>query len=562
MKKLLATFLITCLFLACTKDDNTVSEADKEVTQTILDRISESESLSVIKKIIETVDSNTGSSLGESLDGESKFTLFAPINDSDTPLALNIDAQGNLVFSEDELALWSGILKYHLVAGSVLKSSDLEEGDELTTVLGEKLIVGSMGEVVLEDATDVPGKIVRTDILAKNGIIHYVDKVLTPNVVIEAVENRPEANEIREVLESDDALSTLLEAIIALGMEDELFGNGTTGRKNRFAASRLEGATLFAPTNEAFNSLFAELGDEYNSIEDFDTEEEKEVFRNALRFHTAPAGVRPVNSFTQNGEELMTLLDENITIGTQTSSLQVRDTRSAGFVMNADRPAGGNIVHTINIVLRPIAFYDAFAPDETAGDTRNIPSVLRNYPSLSVLVQAIEKTEVSFEYSAELEVGDVNISTFFAPDNEAFTALFEILGTEYNSLDDFNTPEELEILADIILHQHSSSYLCSETLVESGRSQVYPARLINPQVPKFPDVRNEVRTIGDAAALVITIRDDFNREARIKEADIVVGEGIPACAEGVTDIGGQTSLIHITDLVLLKRDFTERLNDL
>ncbi|MGY8916079.1 MAG: fasciclin domain-containing protein, partial [Flavobacteriales bacterium] len=33
--------------------------------------------------------------------------------------------------------------------------------------------------------------------------------------------------------------------------------------------------TVFAPTNDAFAALLEELGDEYNSLEDFDTADEK-----------------------------------------------------------------------------------------------------------------------------------------------------------------------------------------------------------------------------------------------------------------------------------------------
>ncbi len=562
LKKWGLSTILLCVLMACNKnDDETPPPPEPEVTKTISDLLEESSSLTVINAIIKAVDEKNGGSLGTTLNSDGAFTLFAPINDSDTPLLIQIDEQGNLIISDEDAPLWDQIIRYHLVADAALEEADLSNGRELTTVLSEKLRVSTEGGLFLADATENNTKIVQTDIVAKNGIVHYVDRVLVPQTVLAAIAQPDVSNGIEEALEADPDLKSFLEAIRFLDLEEEFFtlDNGTG---KGIGSKKTENATIFAPNNDAFESLFAELGDAYNSLEDFDTETEKDLLRNAMRYHTVPGGKRLANSF-QDGETLNTEINEDITIGTQTSDVQVRDRKSAGFILNPDQEVGTNVIHTINIVLRPIAFYDGFEADPTSGDTRNMIAVFNTYPSLSILVAAIEKTNLSFVYPRNnFTEPPVNISTYFAPDNEAFEALFETLGENYNSLDDFDTAEKLEILADILLHQHSSSYLCSETLIASGRSQVYLSRLINPQVPKFPDYRNEVVTIGDATEPVITIRDDIGREARIKQADITVGKNIPACAEGVTDLGGNTSLVHITNLVLLKRDFSVLLNDL
>ena len=528
------------------KEEPVVTEPDDSPQATLLDKIKASDSLKVISKVIEALDREATDQLSAVLNGTTDYTLFAPIDGSDTPLMLAVDSDtGAPVFTEEEASLWRAIIRYHLVLG-VIKSGDLQNGQTLTTVLGETFTINTGNGVFISDATEEDTRVVRADVLAQNGIIHFIDKVLVPQPVVDRPKPpQPEANGIREALASDSTLSTFLEAIELFGVEEVFFLKSENGRSN------VNEATIFAPNNDAFTALFAELGDDYNSLTDFDTPEEKTLWQQALRYHIVPK-VRLSTSFTEDNEPLNTLLDENITVGTQTADIQMRDGQSAGLIIKKDKVAGDNIIHTINIVLRPQAFYTAFPLETTNGGTGNMPALFKTRPELSTLVAAIEKVNLS-EYP--LGFNDSDISTYFAPNNDAFDSLFAILGDEYNSLDDFDTEAELQTLANILLHQHSSSYLCYERLVEEGKSLVYPSRLINPKVPRAPDRRNEIVTVGDASDPMVIIRDDVFRVARIVEADIVLDKSVPACAEGVTGIVGSTSIVHITDLVLLKRVF-------
>ena len=529
------------------KEETVVTEPDDSPQATLLDKIKASDSLKVISQVIEALDKEATDQLSAVLNGTTDYTLFAPIDDSDTPLVLPLDSDtGAPVFTEEEASLWRAIIRYHLVPG-VIKSGDLQNGQTLTTVLGETITINTGNGVFISDATEEDARVVRADVLAKNGIIHFIDKVLVPQPVVDRPEPpQPEANGIREALASDPTLSTFLEAIELFGVDEVFFLKSENGRSN------INEATIFAPNNDAFTSLFATLGDNYNSLADFDTPEEKQLWQQALRYHIVPE-VRLSTSFTEDNEPLETLLDENLTVGTQTADIQVRDSQSAGLIVGKDKAAGDNIIHTISIVLRPQAFYTAFPVETTNGDTRNMPALFKTRPELSTLVAAIEKVKLSFEYPPGLY--DINISTYFAPNNAAFDSLFVTLGDDYNSLDDFDTEVELQTLTNILLHQHSSSYLCYERMLGEGRSTVYPARLINPQVPLAPDRRNELVTAGDASAPVVTIVDYVYRVAGIVEADIVLDRSVPACAEGNTDFVGFTSIVHITDLVLLKPGF-------
>jgi uncharacterized surface protein with fasciclin (FAS1) repeats len=57
-----------------------------------------------------------------------------------------------------------------------MTAADLEDGQELTTVEGGNL------EVMIQDGKVKVGNanVVATDIIASNGIIHVIDKVLLP----------------------------------------------------------------------------------------------------------------------------------------------------------------------------------------------------------------------------------------------------------------------------------------------------------------------------------------------------------------------------------------------
>lgn len=61
-------------------------------------------------------------------------------------------------------------------------SSDLKDGQELTTVQGAILTVGIKdGVVTLTDAKGGVSTVTKADIKASNGYIHVIDTVVMPN---------------------------------------------------------------------------------------------------------------------------------------------------------------------------------------------------------------------------------------------------------------------------------------------------------------------------------------------------------------------------------------------
>lgn len=109
--------------------------------------------------------------LAETLSGTGPFTVFAPTNEAFAKLpAGTVD---NLLKPENKEKL-AGILTYHVVAGKVL-AADVKTGKVKTVQGGELDVVVKDGAVTVDGA-----KVVKTDIVGSNGVIHVIDTVVMP----------------------------------------------------------------------------------------------------------------------------------------------------------------------------------------------------------------------------------------------------------------------------------------------------------------------------------------------------------------------------------------------
>ncbi|NAS31057.1 fasciclin domain-containing protein [Flavobacteriaceae bacterium R38] len=119
------------------------------------------------------------------LQGKGPFTVFAPTNDA----FAKIDSKtlNSLLEPKNKKALTS-ILTYHVVSGK-LAASDvakaLKQGNgkvTLTTLNGSKLTaMNKNGGIYLKDQNGNYSQIVKTDVMAKNGVIHVIENVVMPN---------------------------------------------------------------------------------------------------------------------------------------------------------------------------------------------------------------------------------------------------------------------------------------------------------------------------------------------------------------------------------------------
>jgi uncharacterized surface protein with fasciclin (FAS1) repeats len=125
------------------------------------------------------VNAVVAANLVETLSGDGPFTVFAPTNDAFAAAIEELDTTAEELLARDDLAT---ILTYHVVAAEVF-STDLTDGQVITTVQGENLVV-SIDEsgVMLTDANDRSVMVITADIDVSNGVVHLIDNVLLPSL--------------------------------------------------------------------------------------------------------------------------------------------------------------------------------------------------------------------------------------------------------------------------------------------------------------------------------------------------------------------------------------------
>jgi len=79
-------------------------------------------------------------------------------------------------------------LVYH-VADTTAFSNDLTNGLSILTSQGGERVRVDLGKGAIIDATGAPSRLVsnRLDIITSNGVIHGIDKVLIPQVILDAL---------------------------------------------------------------------------------------------------------------------------------------------------------------------------------------------------------------------------------------------------------------------------------------------------------------------------------------------------------------------------------------
>lgn len=110
--------------------------------------------------------------LVETLKGEGPFTVFAPTDQAFAKLPPG--TLDDLLKPENKAKL-QAILTYHVVPGKVT-AADVVKIESAKTVNGQALTIRTNNGAVMVDEA----KVVKTDIMATNGVIHVIDAVVLP----------------------------------------------------------------------------------------------------------------------------------------------------------------------------------------------------------------------------------------------------------------------------------------------------------------------------------------------------------------------------------------------
>ncbi len=109
--------------------------------------------------------------LVDALKSDDLLTVFAPTDDAFVDLLDDLEITADDLLASDEL---EDILLYHVVSGQVM-SADLSDGQEVETLLDEKITITINDGVFVNDA-----EVSIADIETLNGVIHVIDAVLWP----------------------------------------------------------------------------------------------------------------------------------------------------------------------------------------------------------------------------------------------------------------------------------------------------------------------------------------------------------------------------------------------
>ena len=242
------------------------------------------------------------------LEGDGPFTVFAPTDQAFTDAGIDLAALDN---EEGKITL-TDILLYHVYSGSVA-SSDVTDGMTATMVNGDDVTFTVSDTVMVNDAT-----VVTADVIASNGIIHVIDKVLMPPA---------DLVDIPTVASNTGNHDSLVAALVQAELVATLEGDGPF--------------TVFAPTDQAFTDAGIDLAA-------LDNEEGKITLTDILLYHVYSGSV--ASSDVTDGMTATMVNGDDVTF-TVSDTVMVND----ATVVTADVIASNGIIHVIDKVLMPPA---------------------------------------------------------------------------------------------------------------------------------------------------------------------------------------------------------------
>lgn len=248
-------------------------------------------------KLVELV---AKANLLDAVTGPGPLTVFAPTNAAFAALdKATLDA----VLADN--ALLAAVLKHHVLPAAVL-AKDVKSGF-VNSLAGFALPIDVTSTGVFVGGA----KVVVTDLVATNGVIHVIDKVIVPPDVVGVAMASP-------------MHTTLVDLVKAAGLVTALTDKGPF--------------TVFAPTNEAFGKLDKALVDSLL----MDTK----ALGDVLKYHVVSGKVMAAD--VKDGE-VASLLGAKLTLKKDANGVTINGAK----VVLPDLGATNGVVHVIDSVLLP-----------------------------------------------------------------------------------------------------------------------------------------------------------------------------------------------------------------
>ncbi len=357
----LIMLVISSVFISCNDDEET---PDSMKSNTITDIAAADPNFSIL------VEALKKAGLDDDLaNASSSLTVFAPTNSAFTALLAELKVSS---LNDIPVETLTKVLLYHVKSDKSV-ASQIKTGYYSTLANGPA--EGSKLSIYLDmNSAKINGrsKITKTDIIADNGVIHVIDKVLLPMSIAE------------HAVANESTFSSLVGALSAANLVPALNDLSKT-------------YTVFAPTNDAFSALLKKLG---VGLKDLSAETLSPI----LLYHVVN-GYVPSSTVTAGYvPTLSSAFGKSLSL--QLSVAGGVKLNNSINVIATDVVATNGIIHVIDGVLLP----------------QNVVELAQQNPMFSTLVLAVVKADLA---STLAKAGPY---TVFAPTNDAFSVLFKALG--------------------------------------------------------------------------------------------------------------------------------------
>jgi len=358
--------------------------------------------------------------LVSTLSGTGTFTVFAPTNDAFAALLTVI---GQTSINDVPEPVLKSLLQYHVITSGAVRSTELTDGN-LATANSETIAVKVTGGLSLNGSATV----VTADVLASNGVVHIVDKVLVPASIAKFV------NTVVEPAYFNKNFTTLIAAVSAASPT--------------ILATLLDSSkkTLFAPTNDAFTAAGI------TSLPD------QATLDAVLAYHAVGGEIR-------SGQLPSAAAPANNAVTTLGGVFYLSNRGTDGIFINgvtkvtaADILADNGVVHVIDRTLIPSS--------QSIAQIATTLSTAASGKEFTQLVAALVRVPALLTAAS---TASSNL-TVFAPTDAAFNQLYSALGVSGINDIDLNT------LTAVLQH-----HILSAPTTPSGR--VFSSDLVTGNVP-------------------------------------------------------------------------------
>lgn len=261
--------------------------------------------------------------LVDALNADGPFTVFAPTNEA---FSAFLSANGFATLEDVPVNVLQQVLLNHVVSGEIRAANVPAEG-YVKTLASFGNTTSNLSLLAQSNASGVSlnkdVKVVTPDVLASNGVVHIVDKVIGLPTIVNHALNNPN-------------FSILVAALTRPGLGVDY-------------VSILSGAgpfTVFAPTNAAFTALLTELN--LTSLDQVDNA----TLNAVLQYHVVN-GANVLAGQLTNGQEVTTLQGGKFTIDLSSGAKIVDGQNRTTNIILTDVQGSNGVVHAIDRVILP-----------------------------------------------------------------------------------------------------------------------------------------------------------------------------------------------------------------